>query len=251
VKTAVVTGGAKGIGQACVFELARAGYHVHIWDNDLDSAQQTAQVVIKEGGVASAQHVDVSDSNSVANARDAALGGSTPVSVLVNSAGILSLTPIQDLDLTVWDRVQSINLRGPLVCIQALVDGMQENRSGVIINIVSNVVVAARMYNAAYSSAKAGLLALTQVLALELAEHNIRVNAVSPGSTKTALMDTYDQEMMDGILKGDLNKFRIGIPLGRFAETADHAKLVGFLASEDAKHITGQNIVVDGGQTLA
>ena len=107
------------------------------------------------------------------------------------------------------------------------------------------------MYNAAYSSAKAGLLALTQVLALELAEHNIRVNAVSPGSTKTALMDTYDQEMMDGILKGDLNKFRIGIPLGRFAETADHAKLVGFLASEDAKHITGQNIIVDGRQTLA
>lgn len=250
VKTAVVTGGAKGIGQACVFELAKTGYHVHIWDSDFDAAQQTAEAVAKEGGATSAQHVDVSDGNSVANAKDA-LGGSTPVSVLVNSAGILSLTPIQNLDLAVWDRVQSINLRGPLVCIQALVDGMQENRSGVIINIVSNVVVAARMYNAAYSSAKAGLLALTQVLALELAEHNIRVNAVSPGSTKTALMDTYDQEMMDGILKGDLDKFRIGIPLGRFAETADHAKLVGFLASEDAKHITGQNIIVDGGQTLA
>ena len=117
--------------------------------------------------------------------------------------------------------------------------------------MVSNVVAAARLHNGAYAAAKEGLLGLTKVLAIELAAHRIRVNAISPGSTRTDLMDTYDDEMLEGILRGSLEKYRIGIPLGRFADPADHADAVAFLVSDAASHITGQNLFTDGGQTLA
>jgi 2,3-dihydro-2,3-dihydroxybenzoate dehydrogenase len=128
---------------------------------------------------------------------------------------------------------------------------MKKLNSGAIVNIVSNVVAAARLENAAYAAAKSGLLSLTQVAALELACHNIRVNAVSPGTTKTKLLESYSDDMLNGILKGDLERFRIGIPLKKFATPEDHANVVAFLVNESSGHITGQNIFVDGGQTLA
>lgn len=247
---AIVTGGAKGIGRACAVKLAEGGYAVSIWDLDGDAAQATAAALVERGGLGEAMVVDVADESAVGDAV-AALSARASIAVLVNSAGILAMTPIDGLDLTLWDRVLRINLRGPLVCTRAVVPNMKERNNGVIINVVSNVVASARLYNAAYSTAKSGLLGLTRVLALELAPHNIRVNAISPGTTKTEMLDTYDAAMLDDILKGNLKKFRIGIPLGRFADPMDHANLIAFLVSEGAKHITGQNIFVDGGQTLA
>ena len=135
VKTAVVTGGAKGIGQACVVELARVGYDVRIWDYDFAAAQQTAEAVVKKGGAASAQHVDVSDGNSVANARDA-LGRSTPVSVLVNSAGISGSHPDQ-LNTNTWDEQMNIYAKGVFLSMQAVVPIMQKAGRGSIVNISS------------------------------------------------------------------------------------------------------------------
>ena len=128
---------------------------------------------------------------------------------------------------------------------------MKRRERGAIVNVVSNVVAAARLHNGAYAAAKSGLLGLTRVLALELAPHRIRVNAISPGSTRTELMDTYDDDMLESLLKGNLERYRIGIPLGRFADPADHAGVVAFLVSDSAAHITGQNLFTDGGQTLA
>ena len=105
--------------------------------------------------------------------------------------------------------------------------------------------------NTAYSASKSALLGITKVMALELAHLNIRVNAISPGTTDTKLLQTYDQHERRQLFEGDLKKFRIGIPLNKLAEVSDHANAVAFLASDQARHITGQNLVIDGGQTLA
>ena len=248
--TAIVTGGARGIGRACAFRLAEAGYDIAVWDVDEGTARATAAEITDRGGRATATAIDAADETAV----DSAVSGieqTNPVSALVNNAGILRLTPIDSLDLADWDAVIRVNLRGPLVCTRAVVPAMKRRGRGAIVNVVSNVVAAARLHNGAYAAAKAGLLGLTKVLAIELAAHRIRVNAISPGSTRTELMDTYDDAMLEGILRGSLEKYRIGIPLGRFADPADHAGVVAFLVSDAASHITGQNLFTDGGQTLA
>ena len=250
-ESAIVTGGGRGIGRAAALRLAEAGYEVAIWDVDGEAAGAAAADVAARGGRARATAIDVADETAVEAAVSALEDSSPPISVLVNNAGILRLTPIDGLDLADWDQVIRVNLRGPLVCTRAVVPGMKRRERGAIVNVVSNVVAAARLHNGAYAAAKSGLLGLTRVLALELAPHRIRVNAISPGSTRTELMDTYDDDMLGSLLKGSLEKYRIGIPLGRFADPADHAGVVAFLVSDSAAHITGQNLFTDGGQTLA
>ena len=250
-ESAIVTGGGRGIGRAAALRLAEAGYEVAIWDVDGEAAGVAAADVAARGGRARATAIDVADEATVEAAVSALEDSSPPISVLVNNAGILRLTPIDGLDLADWDQVIRVNLRGPLVCTRAVVPGMKRRERGAIVNVVSNVVAAARLHNGAYAAAKSGLLGLTRVLALELAPHRIRVNAISPGSTRTELMDTYDDDMLESLLKGSLEKYRIGIPLGRFADPADHAGVVAFLVSDSAAHITGQNLFTDGGQTLA
>ena len=248
--TAIVTGGARGIGRACALRLAEAGYEIAVWDVDQETAHATATEITDRGGYATATAIDIADETAVDSAISA-IENESPVSVLINNAGILRLTPIDGLDLADWDAVIRVNLRGPLVCTRAVVPAMKRRERGAIVNVVSNVVAAARLHNSAYAAAKEGLLGLTKVLAIELAAHRIRVNAISPGSTRTELMDTYDDEMLEGILRGSIEKYRIGIPLGRFADPADHAAAVAFLVSDAASHITGQNLFTDGGQTLA
>ena len=250
-ESAIVTGGGRGIGRAAALRLAEAGYEVAIWDVDGEAAGAAAADVAARGGRARATAIDVADEAAVETAVSALEASSPPISVLVNNAGILRLTPIDGLDLADWDQVIRVNLRGPLVCTRAVVPGMKRRERGAIVNVVSNVVAAARLHNGAYAAAKSGLLGLTRVLALELAPHRIRVNAISPGSTRTELMDTYDDDMLESLLKGNLERYRIGIPLGRFADPADHAGVVAFLVSDSAAHITGQNLFTDGGQTLA
>ena len=250
-KIAIVTGAGKGIGRACALKLGELGYDISIWDVDSNAAEETCDLLAQHGFRGNGLNVDVADEISVDQAVKELDRQETPLGVLVNCAGILALTPLDGLDLDVWDKILRINLRGPLVCMRAVIPLMKKLNSGAIVNIVSNVVAAARLENAAYAAAKSGLLSLTQVAALELAGHNIRVNAVSPGTTKTKLLESYSDDMLNGILKGDLERFRIGIPLKKFATPEDHANVVAFLVNESSGHITGQNIFVDGGQTLA
>ena len=248
--TAIVTGGARGIGRACALRLAEAGYDIAVWDVDEQAAHSAVAEITNRGGRAHSTTIDVADEITV-EAAVAAIESKSPVSVLVNNAGILRLTPIDGLDLADWDAVIRVNLRGPLVCTRSVIPAMKRRERGAIVNVVSNVVAAARLHNGAYAAAKEGLLGLTKVLAIELAAHRIRVNAISPGSTRTELMDTYDDDMMESLLKGSLERYRIGIPLGRFAYPADQAAAIAFLVSDAASHITGQNLFIDGGQTLA
>ena len=145
-----------------------------------------------------------------------------------------------------------VNLRGPLVCTRAVVPAMKRRERGAIVNVVSNVVAAARLHNGAYAAAKEGLLGLTKVLAIELAAHRIRVNEISPGSTRTELMDTYDDAVMEGILKRQpRDATASGSPSAASPIPPITPAVVAFLVSDAASHITGQNLFTDGGQTLA
>ena len=175
------------------------------------------------------------------------------IDVLVNCAGVFYLTPIDDLDMAAWDRMLAINLRAPVVCIRACLPSMVERGGGGIVNIASISAVVARQANLAYSASKAALVRVTQDLGLDLAEHGIRVNAITPGSTDTPMIRNYDDPdaMREAMLRGSLEKYRIGIPLGRLATPEDHAAAAAFLVSDAARHMTGQNLVIDGGQTLA
>jgi 2,3-dihydro-2,3-dihydroxybenzoate dehydrogenase len=252
-KTAIVTGGGGAIGGTVALTMAENDYDLAIWDVEEATARATAEKVGKTGARVTVHALDLTDDEAIEEAANATHAAHGSIDVLVNNAGIFGLTPIVDLDLAYWDRVMAINLRAPVVCVRACVPTMIAQRSGCIINISSISAVVARQDNLAYAAAKAALLRVTQDLALDLAPYGIRANSITPGSTDTPMIRNYDDPdaMRQAMLNGSLEKFRIGIPLKRLAMPEDHAAAIAFLVSDKARHITGQNIVIDGGQTLA
>ena len=255
-RTAVVTGGGGVIGRAIAIALAGDGHEIALWDLD-GGALDASRAAIEESGhpsaVVSTHALDLTDDAAVDAAAGATAACHGGIDVLVNCAGVFYLTPIDDLDMAAWDRMLSINLRAPVVCIRACLPSMVERGGGAIVNIASISAVVARQANLAYSASKAALVRVTRDLGLDLAEHGIRVNAITPGSTDTPMIRNYDDPdaMREAMLRGSLEKYRIGIPLGRLAIPEDHAAAVAFLVSDAARHMTGQNLVIDGGQTLA
>jgi len=254
-RTAVVTGGGGVIGRAIAIALADDGHDVALWDLD-DGALDASRASISEAhadAVASTHALDLTDDGAVEAAAAATAERHGGIDVLVNCAGVFYLTPIDDLDMAAWDRMLAINLRAPVVCIRTCLPSMVERGGGAIVNIASISAVVARQANLAYSASKAALVRVTRDLGLDLAEHGIRVNAITPGSTDTPMIRNYDDPdaMREAMLRGSLEKYRIGIPLGRLATPEDHAAAVAFLVSDAARHMTGQNLVIDGGQTLA
>ena len=254
-RSAVVTGGGGFIGRAIAIALAGDGHDIALWDLD-GAALDASRAAISEahpGGVVSTHALDLTDDEAIDAAAAATAARHGGIDVLVNCAGIFYLTPIDDLDMAAWDRMLSINLRAPVACVRACLASMVERGGGSIVNIASISAVVARQANLAYSASKAALVRVTQDLALDLAEHGIRVNAITPGSTDTPMIRNYDDPdaMREAMLRGSLEKYRIGIPLGRLATPEDHAAAVAFLVSDAARHMTGQNLVIDGGQTLA
>ena len=254
-RTAVVTGGGGVIGRAIAIALAGDGHEIALWDLD-DGALGASRASIFEAhpdAVVSTHALDLTDDGAVTAAAATSASRHGGIDVLVNCAGVFYLTPIDDLDMAAWDRMLGINLRAPVVCIRACLPSMVERGGGAIVNIASISAVVARQANLAYSASKAALVRVTRDLGLDLAEHGIRVNAITPGSTDTPMIRNYDDPdaMREAMLRGSLEKYRIGIPLGRLAMPEDHAAAVAFLVSDAARHMTGQNLVIDGGQTLA
>ena len=254
-RTAVVTGGGGAIGRAIALALADDGHDVALWDLDgvaLD-ATRAAIVGAHPEAIVSTHALDLTDDRAVTAAAAATANRHGGIDVLVNCAGVFYLTPIADLDMAAWDRMLGINLRAPVSCVRACLPSMIERGGGAIVNIASISAVVARQANLAYSASKAALVRVTQDLGLDLAEHGIRVNAITPGSTDTPMIRNYEDPdaMREAMLRGSLEKYRIGIPLGRLATPEDHAAAVAFLVSDAARHMTGQNLVIDGGQTLA
>ena len=244
-KTVLVTGGGRGIGRAIAVGFAREGASVAINAAHLSSAEEAAQIAREFGGRVIAIEADVAAEDQVNKMVDRTVNELGGIHVLVNNAGIgQPLVPLLEQDTADFDRTIAINLRGTYVCCKAAARGMIERRSGNIVNIASITAHTGPPMRTAYASSKAAVVNLTMALAVELAKYNINVNSISPGYVLTDLVKNF-------LSQGKINEEAIlsRTPLGRMSTTDDIANATLFLASDDARNITGTDLLVDGGWT--
>lgn len=239
-RVAIVTGGAQGIGQGICLRFADEGAQVAIFDVNLEEAKKTAYEVEKSGGAALALKTDVTDSSEIEDAVKQVLSKFGKIDILVNNAGVSLTTKVASMTDEIWDRTLDVNLRGVFLCCRAVIPHMKERKYGKIINIASVLALRGSIYYAHYGATKAGVVAFTQGLAVELGPHNINVNAVGPGFIDTP-MAAHD---VTPVVRQRLQK---RIPLRRIGVPRDIAEAVLFLASEEASYITGQCLYVCGG----
>ena len=241
-KTAIVTGGAHGLGRAIALRLADDGADVMVADVLGADAEVVAESVRAKGRRAASFEVDVSDSGAVGAMVMAAVEAFGHVDLLVNNAGVSGEAGLLEMEEAHWDRIMGVNLKGNFLCSQAVAREMvARGEGGRIINITSTAGANARPRASAYGASKAGIIQFTRVLALELGHHGITVNAVGPGMTLTG--SEVKQPPTDEYQAAFVGQ----VPLGRAGEPADIAAAVAFLASPDAAYINGQVIFVDGG----
>jgi len=245
-QVAIVTGAAQGIGATCALALAQAGATVVVADRDGEGAQQTAAAIAAATGAAvAAQSVDIADPIQCCALIDDAVERHGGVSILVNCAAVVAMKPALDLTVHDWQRIFRVGVFGAFACAQAFAQQvMVRNGRGAIVNISSITAQQSAHGRAAYAASKAALDSMTRSLALEWAEHDIRVNAVAPSHTAT---DRLKQAIQAGRLEYDAIVQRI--PMGRFAAPEEIADAVVFLCSDRARFITGQVLAVDGGYT--
>lgn len=245
-KTALITGAGSGIGRACALAFAQAGARLIAVDVNAEAAQRTVQDILKQqenGNAANAPDalvLDISDQAAVC----ATLGErlkQEPVHILVNCAGIGATLPFLDTNAALLDRMHAINVRGTFLCAQAVARGMvQRGIAGTIVNIGSASGARGNAGRAAYGATKAAVVNLTQVMAVELAQHRIRVNAVAPGPIETPLVAAAHSAQTRRAWLEEL-------PLARYGQPEDVAQAVLYLAGAQASYITGHVLYVDGG----
>jgi NAD(P)-dependent dehydrogenase (short-subunit alcohol dehydrogenase family) len=245
-KVAVVTGGRRGIGRAIALALAGAGADIALGDRTVDDGQlEAAAAEVKKLGRRSlAVKADITSKAEVDNFVQKAADELGAVDILVNNAATNVRAPLLELGEDGWDRVINTDLKGCYLCAQAAGRIMVEQRWGNIVNIASTAALKAAPQMGAYCIAKAGVVMLTKVLAVELGQYNIRVNAVAPYIVKTKFSQPLWSE------PEALKQIEAEIPVGRLAETGDIVGAVLFLAADASSYITGQTIIVDGGSTF-
>lgn len=242
-RTAIVTGGASGIGAAIARRLANDGAMVAIFDINADAAVAAAHGIERDGGKAVGIGVDVSDRQSIdAGVAEVRARLGRPA-ILVNNAGMSTEGPFLELTAETWNRVLAINLTGTFDCCQAVLPDMIEERWGRIVNISSSSVHSGSAQMAAYVSSKSGVVGLTKVLALEFSPHGVTVNTIPPGFIDTPMLRATESR---GKLDVDAQERRT--PVRRIGQPEDVAAACAFLVSEEAGYITGQVIGVNGGR---
>lgn len=237
-RTAVVTGGAQGIGRAIAERFIASGAKVALWDLDLALAQKTATEL---GAGTIAIEADVADFAAVSAALEATEAGLGAVDILVANAGIGgSSTPVVSVSVEEWQKVVNINLNGVFHCCKAVLPGMVERGYGRIVNIASIAGKEGNPNSAHYSASKAGVIALTKSLGKEMAAHDIAVNCVTPAAARTAIFDQLSQEHIDYMLSK--------IPRGRFLELSEAAAMIAWLVSAENTFTTGAVFDLSGGR---
>nr|AFI64518.1 Wt3.19 [Streptomyces sp. WT3] len=249
---ALVTGAAQGIGAAVAATLAAAGAHVAAVDRNLEALGTVVEKLGAEGGSARAYRVDVCDSEAVdalVRSVEEELG---PIGILVNAAGVLHTARVVDLSDRQWQETFSVNADGVFNVSRAVARRMVHGRRGTIVTVASNAAGVPRTEMAAYAASKAASAQFTRCLGLELSDYGIRCNVVSPGSTDTPMLRSMLGEDGDPrpVIEGSPAAYRVGIPLGKLARPQDVAEAVAYLVSDQAGHITMQDLYVDGGAAL-
>lgn len=239
-KNVLLTGAARGIGATCARLFVEQGARVYLLDRDEEQLMKLATELNIEEEKVIPRSLDITDRRSVNDAVQDMVSKWGRVDVLVNNAGITRDSLTAKMSEDDWDAVINVNLKGPMICTQAVFPHMKEQHSGVILN-ASSVSALGNIGQANYAASKNGLIALTSTWALEFARHNIRVNAVAPGFTDTEMVAAVPGEIKAKIVSK--------VPLRRFAEPHEIANVYLFLASEEASFITGQVLYVDGGLT--
>ena len=242
-KTAIVTGGATGIGDAISSLLCQENYNVVIaYNKSEDKAKQLCDSLKSQGNNAVTYQVDVKDSSSVLKLIDFTLNTFNGIDLLVNNAGIAQQKLFSDITDDDWNNMISTNLTGCFNCCRAVIPTFVTQKNGCIINISSMWGLVGASCEAHYSAAKAGVINLTKSLAKELGPSNIRANCVAPGVIKTDMLNSFSEE--------DLKALADETPLMRLGAPEDIANAVLFLASDKASFITGQTLSVDGGYII-
>ncbi len=245
-RAALVTGGASGIGRATCLAFATRGAQVAVADINEEGARGVAEEIRRQGQVAQAVRMDVTDRRQVAQAVQEVLERLGRVDVLVNAAGWDRIVPFLESAEDLWDRIIAINFRGVLNTCHVVLPHMVQRGSGVVVNIASDAGRVGSSGETVYSGAKGAVIAFSKALAREMARHNVRVNVVAPGITDTPLLQQIiqagNEKLIDAIVRST--------PLRRMARPEEVADAVVFLASDQASFITGQTLSVSGGLTM-
>lgn len=243
-RVAIITGAARGIGKATAFKMNDDGASLVLVDILSEELTLLTDELIAAGGKVLGMTVDISDKNAVHEMVKGAAGHFGTLDILVNNAGVDCAGLLEAVKEEEWDRVVRVNLKGTFFCAQAVVPLMKKNRYGKIVNIGSRVSLG-KQDRTVYAATKAGLIGMTRTWALELAEHNINVNYIGPGTISTEMFRRVNPENSERTV-ALINS----IPLRRMGKPEDVANLISFLGSDEASFITGQTIFICGGLTV-
>lgn len=248
-KTAIVTGGGQGIGAAIARRFAEDGANVVIAEKNQTVGAETAKIIAAETGAKVIQlETDVAEPDSIAAMHEQATAQFGAIDVLVNNAGIAVFHEPLESTMDDWRKCMSVDLEGVWHCCRQVLPDMLEKKNGAIINICSNHAFSVIKSTFPYPVAKHGLLGLTRSLALEYADRGIAVNAISPGYVDTPIADWYFDQADDPAKERAETEAKQ--PVGRLCKPSEVAAIASLLASEEARFMVGENIVIDGGVTI-
>jgi NAD(P)-dependent dehydrogenase (short-subunit alcohol dehydrogenase family) len=245
-RSAVVTGGGQGIGRAFAHALSEAGARVAVVDLDGRKAEAVAEELREKGAKAMAIAADVTRPEEIGRYVDAVASEWGDLTIAVNNAGMNRNSAAEETPLEEWDKTMELNLRSVFLGCQAAARVMLPAGYGKIINTASmaSLIVPHPQKQAAYNTSKAGVVHLTRSVAAEWADRGVRVNAITPGIVRTALIEESEE------LRPFVDEWLTQIPMGKLAEVTDLQAAVVYLASEASDYVTGHNLVIEGGQTL-
>lgn len=240
-RIAIVTGAARGLGEAIALRFAEEGAHLALCDVDLENTQRTAQKVKELGREAFAMKVDVGKYSEVQGLVDETLRQFKRVDILINNAGITRDAQIKNMTEEMWDLVINVNLKGVFNGCKAVYKPMSEQKYGKVVSLSSRAYLG-NFGQVNYSASKAGIVGLTRTLALEFARFNANVNAIAPSMAETDIIKTVPKEVFDRIVAN--------IPFKRIGQPREIANVALFLASDESSYVTGQTIIVCGGRSI-